>query len=284
MLDIIGPLPESHGMRYLLSIVDRATRFVDALPLAEANANTCSDAFLAQWVSRFGLPDTVVSDNGNTFISQIWTKINENLGNIVSYTPLYHPASLGSLERQHRTLKTSLKAALLQMGDRHGQNWLPMLPWILLGQRTAFQPELGTSAAEMVFGSTPKIPGDLAGADLDLDKDIPSLLERIRQKAARPNVPTAHHSDPIPHLPSAMKNATHVYVRRGKVAPLGPNFDGPCEIVERVGDHCLRVRAGYFANGNPRFELHHWNNVKIGHSRPDQQEYQRPALGRKPKS
>ena len=72
MLDIIGPMPESFGMRYLLSIVDRATRFVDALPLAEATAQSCCDAFVNHWVSRFGLPETTTTDNGNTFISQMW--------------------------------------------------------------------------------------------------------------------------------------------------------------------------------------------------------------------
>ena len=68
MLDIIGPLPESNGMRYCLTVVDRTTRFVDAIPLAEATAQNCCDAFVAQWVSRFGLPHTVTTDNGNTFV------------------------------------------------------------------------------------------------------------------------------------------------------------------------------------------------------------------------
>ena len=71
MLDIVGPLPESQGMRYLLTIVDRTSRFVEALPLREANAASCCDAFLSQWVSWFGLPETACSDNGNTFVAQM---------------------------------------------------------------------------------------------------------------------------------------------------------------------------------------------------------------------
>ena len=118
MLDIVGPLPESNGYRYLLTVVDRTSRFLDALPLAEANATSCADAFIGQWVSRFGLPQTATTDNGNTFVNQLWSKIHENLGTIVTYTPLYHPSSLGSLERLHRDLKSSLRTTLHQMGDK----------------------------------------------------------------------------------------------------------------------------------------------------------------------
>ena len=84
MLDIVGPLPDSCGKRYLLTVLDRTTRFVDALPLAEATAQACCDAFVSQWVSRFGLPDAATTDNGNTFVSQLWTKLHENLGTIVT--------------------------------------------------------------------------------------------------------------------------------------------------------------------------------------------------------
>ena len=103
----------------------------------------------------------------STFISIIWTKLHENLGTVVNYTPVYHPASLGGLERQHLNIKNSLRAVLNHMGDQHGRSWYSALPWVLLGQRTAYQPSLGTSPAEMVYGQTIKVPGDLAGADLE---------------------------------------------------------------------------------------------------------------------
>ena len=56
-----------------------------------------------------------------------------------------------------------LKAALYAMGDKHGENWMAHLPWVMLARRTAFQPDLGTSPAEMTFGMTPRLPPDLIG-------------------------------------------------------------------------------------------------------------------------
>ena len=163
MLDIVGPLPVSNGMKYLLTVIDRTSRFVDALPLPEATAANCCEAFVSQWVSRFGLPRTATTDNGNTFISHLWSQMHDQLGTVVTYTPVYSPASLGSLERQHKDIKASLRAVLNHMGDTHGSSWLSALPWVLLGRRCAHQPDLGTSPAELVFGQTPLIPGALAG-------------------------------------------------------------------------------------------------------------------------
>ena len=93
--DIVGPLPVSEGKRYLLTIFDRTSRWLEALPLAEANAMTCCQEFIRQWISRFGLPQTITSDNGNTFIAQIWKEMHAQLGIEVAYTPPYHSSSLG---------------------------------------------------------------------------------------------------------------------------------------------------------------------------------------------
>ena len=248
-----------------------------------ATAESCADAFISQWISRYGIPSTAVSDNGNTFVAQLWQKVNEALGIIVSYTPVYSAASLGGLERKHRDLKYSLKATLQQMGDQHGALWLRALPWTLLGRRTAFQPELGTCSAELVYGQTPRVPGDIAGADLSPDSDLPHLLERLRTQAAQPPIQTAHHRIRPTYMPSDIHNATHVYVKRGKVTPLGANFDGPFKILERLGNSCLKIRVRSYANGQARTEVQNWINCKPAKFIGEPFEIARPNPGRKQK-
>ena len=65
-MDIVGPLPESYGKRYLLTILDRTSRWAECLPLSQPSSQEVCQQFLEHWVSRFGLPKTVCSDNGNT--------------------------------------------------------------------------------------------------------------------------------------------------------------------------------------------------------------------------
>ena len=109
------------------------------------------------------------------------------------------------------------------MNDQHGKNWHSILPWVLLGQRTAYQPELGVSPMELVYGQTVKIPGDLAGGELQPHSSLTTLLEDVQRKTFKLPVPTSHHAQPVIQLPKNMETATHVLVKCGKTTPLGPN-------------------------------------------------------------
>ncbi|GFR58209.1 Pol polyprotein [Elysia marginata] len=70
-VDLVGPLPESHGMTYLFTIIDRYTRWSEAIPLPDAHASTCVSALLHHWVARFGVPEDIVSDRGRQFTSNL---------------------------------------------------------------------------------------------------------------------------------------------------------------------------------------------------------------------
>ena len=120
VLDIVGPLPTSNSYRYLLTMVDKTSRYVQAMPLTSASSAQCAKAFLDGWVSIFGIPSRASSDNGASFTSKLWTDIHESFGTIVSYSPLYSPQSVGIIERQHKDLKASFRACLIQMGDTYG--------------------------------------------------------------------------------------------------------------------------------------------------------------------
>ena len=151
---------------------------------------------------------------------------------------------------------------MYKMGNEYHDKWMSILPWTLLGRRTAFQPELQASAAELVFGSTPKLPGDL----LELRESDPEsmllLLKKLRQNASRPPVQPVHHTTPQVRLPADLDTVERVYVRRGKTATLGPPYDGPFKITQRLGDSCVKLGVGTFADGTPRTELQHLGNCK----------------------
>ena len=134
------------------------------------------------------------------------------------------------------------------------------LPWIVLNRRTVFQPALNASSAELVLGSCPMIPGDLAHPGDALD--IPNLLKKLRMNAAKEPAPTRHNKTIPVNWPKSAQTCTHVWVRRGKSAPLGPPMKGPCEIIERLGDSTLLVQVGTYVDGRPRLETHTWRNCQ----------------------
>ncbi|BHF81017.1 hypothetical protein SprV_0702414600 [Sparganum proliferum] len=66
-LDVVGPLLPSNGYTHLLTCVDRYTRWPDAIPLPNVQAETIVKAFVSRWVAIFGAPSMITTDRGAQF-------------------------------------------------------------------------------------------------------------------------------------------------------------------------------------------------------------------------
>ena len=153
-IDIVGPLPPSKGYTYLLTCIDCFTRWPEAIPITSATAESVSQAFISGWISRFGIPSTITTDRGRQFESMLWNHLMQLLGCKRIHTTSYHPISNGIIERFHRQLKASLKSYL------DSTNWTSILPIVLLGIRTSLKDDLHCTTAELVYGTTLRLPGE----------------------------------------------------------------------------------------------------------------------------
>jgi IS30 family transposase len=71
-VDLVGPLPTSpEGFSYLFTIVDRTTRWLEAIPLRDITAADIADALVSGWVTRFSLQGIITSDRGMEFTSVV---------------------------------------------------------------------------------------------------------------------------------------------------------------------------------------------------------------------
>jgi hypothetical protein len=69
-VDLVGPLPTSaEGFKYLFTMVDRSSRWLEAAPWKTMAAEDCVDALISSWVARFGVPTIITSDQGLQFTS-----------------------------------------------------------------------------------------------------------------------------------------------------------------------------------------------------------------------
>lgn len=98
-IDLVGPLPPSEGFTYILTCIDRFTRWPEAIPISDSKAETVAKAFFFHWIARFGVPEKLTSDQGKQFESELFSELNKLLGIQKIHTTTYHPEANGILER-----------------------------------------------------------------------------------------------------------------------------------------------------------------------------------------
>ena len=137
-----------------MSIVSRVGRDHRGLQIVDIKAETVADAFFSGWIARFGTPATITTDRRAQFESKLWDNLCNQFGIIRNRTTSYHPQSNGMVERSHHQPKAAI------MAHESPSSWNITLPALLLGVGSAVKERLGRSAAEMIFGTSLRLPGE----------------------------------------------------------------------------------------------------------------------------
>ncbi|XP_033224811.1 uncharacterized protein LOC117177875 [Belonocnema kinseyi] len=176
-MDIVGPLPESSGYKYCLTMIDRSSRWPEAVPLKDIEALTLFTALLQLTGCR---------------------RIR---------TTAYHPSSNGMIERWHRCLKAAIMC-------HSGQDWSRSLSTVLLDLRSNVM-EIGSSPAEFIYGTTLRIPGEFVLPE-DFTPDPKIFLQELREhmRSIKP-VPVGHKYKKRAFLHKDLKLNSHVFLRVG---------------------------------------------------------------------
>ncbi len=182
-LDFIGPLPSAKGgYRYCLVIIDKFSKWVEAIPTRNNSANTVARVVANQILPLWGAPIQIESDQGTHFTGQVMKQICQMLNIKQRFHVPYRPQSSGMVERANRTIKESISKQVAQ----HKNQWIDALPTVLTILRATPSKATGISPFELMTGRVMKLPIDPEIAPADLGPLVvatqQSVLKQLRER------------------------------------------------------------------------------------------------------
>ena len=168
-IDIVGPFtPASdQGHKYILTIVDIATRYPEAIPMRDITSEAVADALFGTF-TRLGFPHEILSDRGTQFNSELTKQFYKLCGCKGIRTSPYHPQANGNVERFHGTLKPMLRKVVQ---DKPKQ-WHKFVPALLFACMELPSESTWFSPFRLLFGREVRGPITLL-SDVWTDKHKP---------------------------------------------------------------------------------------------------------------
>ncbi|XP_046964488.1 uncharacterized protein K02A2.6-like [Vanessa cardui] len=145
-IDFLGPIQN----KMFFVIVDAYSKWVECFNMNNNITSGSVISKLCEFMSRFGVPQTIVSDNGTSFTSEEFNAFCKLNGICHLTSPAYHPSSNGQAETYVKIVKKGIKTALL-LGE-NAQDMNNRLLKYLFDYRNSVHSTTGVSPAKLVFG------------------------------------------------------------------------------------------------------------------------------------
>lgn len=160
----------------MLVCVDTFTNWIEAFPCKTEKAQEVIKVLIYEIIPRFGLPQSLQSDNGPACKATITQGISRALGIQYHLHCAWRPQSSGKVEKANKTLKRHLR----KLTQETPLPWLTLLPMALLRIQNSPH-KMGLSPYEMLYGQ-PFLINDLLldQEKANLVKDVTSLAKYQR--------------------------------------------------------------------------------------------------------
>jgi len=272
-MDIMGPLPCSdYGNKYVLVVADYFTKWLTAIPIANQEAATVASHFVEKFVSVFGVPKQLHTDQGTNFQSRLFRELCEVLGIDKTRTTAFRPQSDGLVERANRTLQNMLAKFVAT----HQRDWDKYLPLVTLAYNSAVHESTGYSPSLLMFGRQINLPIDLVLGNpndevpkdrtefvIDIEEKLSVVHELARKRLQFASDTQKRRYDHKAHE-HAYKEGDKVWlhnpqVKQGLSRKLTCEWNGPFLIVDKINDVVYRIQR----NARSKCKVVHHDRLKL---------------------
>lgn len=166
VLDYADMIKSVRGKRYMLVVIDRFSRWVEAEPSADQGAQTVIKFLTREVIPRFGIPSQISSDNGSSFIQKAVKTVMQKLRIKQRFGCVYRPESQGIVERVNSTLKAKINKICADTK----LNWVEALPLASMNYQMQTNRITNLTPHEMLTGRVmpaPHLRGPYEGPPLE---------------------------------------------------------------------------------------------------------------------
>ncbi len=182
-VDICGPFPVTkNGNKYILGFIDYFTRLAVTVAMSEVSSESIAKMYVERVVAYFGPCETLLSDRGSNFLSDIVTHICRILQTKRVATTAYHPKTNGRIERFWGSLKTMLRMYV----QEDQQTWDDVLPIVTYSYNSGIRSATGFAPYQMVFGREPRMPIEkfIVPRNVELSGES-EIVKKVAQRIAK---------------------------------------------------------------------------------------------------
>jgi transposase InsO family protein len=115
-------------------------------------------AFFTNIIHRFGIPNSIITDNGTQFTGRKFLDFCEDHHIRVGWATVAHPMTNGQVERANDMILQGLKPRIYNNLNKFGGRWMKELPSVVWSLRTTPSRATGFTLFFLVYGAEAILP------------------------------------------------------------------------------------------------------------------------------
>jgi ribonuclease HI/transposase InsO family protein len=150
-LDLVGPLQKApEGFTQLLVAIDKFSKCIEVRPLTSIRSKQAV-AFFTNIIHRFGVSNSIITDNGTQFTGKKFLDFCEDHHIRVDWVAVAHPMTNGQVERTNGMILQGLKPRIYNDLNKFGKRWIKELPSVVWSLRTTPSRATGFSSFFILY-------------------------------------------------------------------------------------------------------------------------------------